>query len=39
MFSRTYKTVVTAPPLVWVAVFLLGPYLLMVCEVETDQKL
>ena len=26
MFSRTYKTVVTVPPLVWVTVFLLVPY-------------
>ena len=31
MFSRAYKTVVTAPPLVWVTVFLLAPYLLMFC--------
>ena len=31
MFSRAYKTVVTAPPLVWVTVFLLVPYLLMFC--------
>jgi spermidine/putrescine transport system permease protein len=31
MFSRAYKTVVTVPPLVWVAVFLLVPYLLMFC--------
>ena len=29
MFSRTYKTLVTAPPLLWVAIFLLVPYLLM----------
>ena len=26
MFSRAYKTVVTAPPLLWVGVFLLVPY-------------
>lgn len=29
MFSRAYKTIVTVPPLLWVAVFLLLPYLLM----------
>jgi spermidine/putrescine transport system permease protein len=29
MFSRAYRTAITAPPLVWVAVFLLVPYLLM----------
>src|SRR5207302_1382762 len=31
MFSRAYKTVVTVPPLAWVTVFLLVPYLLMFC--------
>ena len=31
MFSRTYKLAVTLPPVVWVAVFLLVPYLLMLC--------
>src|ERR1039458_3993496 len=31
MFSRAYKTVVTVPPLAWVTVFLLAPYLLMFC--------
>jgi len=31
MFSRAYKTVVTVPPLAWVAFFLLVPYLLMFC--------
>src|SRR6476660_2700063 len=31
MFSRAYKTVITAPPVLWVTVFLLGPYLLMFC--------
>ena len=31
MFSRAYKTVVTVPPLLWVTVFLLAPYLLMFC--------
>ncbi len=29
MFSRAYKTAVTLPPLLWVAVFLLLPYALM----------
>jgi spermidine/putrescine transport system permease protein len=31
MFSRAYKAAVTLPPLVWVTVFLLTPYLLMFC--------
>src|SRR5438552_13881595 len=31
MFSRAYKVAVTAPPLLWVTVFLLVPYLLMFC--------
>lgn len=31
MFSRAYKIIVTAPPLVWVSVFLLVPYGLMFC--------
>jgi spermidine/putrescine transport system permease protein len=31
MFSRGYRIAVTAPPLVWVAMFLLAPYLLMFC--------
>jgi spermidine/putrescine transport system permease protein len=31
MFSRAYKTAVTTPPLLWVAVFLLLPYALMFC--------
>jgi len=31
LFSRAYKTAVTLPPLVWVAAFLLTPYLLMFC--------
>jgi spermidine/putrescine transport system permease protein len=31
MFSRAYKTAVTAPPLLWVAMFLLLPYALMFC--------
>ena len=31
MFSRAYKAAVTLPPLVWVTVFLLTPYVLMFC--------
>ena len=31
MFSRAYKAIVTAPPLVWVTIFLLVPYALMFC--------
>jgi spermidine/putrescine transport system permease protein len=31
MFSRAYKAAISIPPLVWVAVFLLGPYALMFC--------
>ncbi len=31
MFSRAYKTAVSLPPLLWVATFLLTPYLLMFC--------
>jgi len=31
MFSRAYKIAVTAPPLIWVMVFLLVPYALMFC--------
>src|SRR5213592_2853252 len=31
MFSRAYRAAVTVPPLVWVTVFLLIPYLLMFC--------
>jgi len=31
MFSRAYRTAITVPPLVWVTVFLLVPYLLMFC--------
>jgi len=31
MFSRAYRAVVTVPPLMWVTVFLLVPYLLMFC--------
>jgi spermidine/putrescine transport system permease protein len=31
MFSRAYRTVITVPPLLWVSVFLLLPYLLMFC--------
>jgi len=29
MFSRAYKALVTAPPLIWITVFLLVPYALM----------
>jgi spermidine/putrescine transport system permease protein len=29
MYSRVYKTIVSAPPLLWVALFLLLPYALM----------
>jgi spermidine/putrescine transport system permease protein len=29
MYSRAYKTIVSAPPLLWVGLFLLLPYLLM----------
>jgi len=29
MYSRTYKTILSAPPLLWVALFLLLPYALM----------
>src|SRR3981081_2966238 len=31
MFSRAYKRAVTLPPVIWVALFLLTPYLLMFC--------
>jgi len=31
VFSRAYKTAVTLPPLAWVTLFLLVPYLLMFC--------
>lgn len=31
MFSRAYKTAITAPPLLWVIVFLLAPYGLLFC--------
>jgi spermidine/putrescine transport system permease protein len=31
MFSRAYRAAVTLPPLTWVAVFLVLPYLLMFC--------
>jgi spermidine/putrescine transport system permease protein len=31
MFSRAYRAAITVPPLIWVAVFLLVPYLLMFC--------
>src|SRR5258708_29729990 len=31
MFSRAYRTAITVPPLLWVAVFLLVPYALLFC--------
>src|SRR5579872_3604813 len=31
MLSRAYKAAVTLPPLAWVTVFLLTPYILMFC--------
>src|SRR5689334_22651694 len=31
MFSRAYKLAVTAPPLLWISIFLLVPYALMFC--------
>ena len=31
MFSRAYRAVVTLPPLLWVALFLLVPYVLLLC--------
>ena len=31
MFSRAYKAAITIPPLAWVTLFLLVPYLLMFC--------
>ena len=31
MYSRTYKTAVTIPPLVWVTIFLLIPYAILFC--------
>src|SRR6476660_2981744 len=31
MFSRAYRAAVTVPPLLWVAVFLLAPYVLLLC--------
>src|SRR5579863_10016159 len=31
MYSRAYKTAVTLPPLIWVAVFLLAPYAFLFC--------
>ena len=31
MFSRAYRAAITIPPLAWVALFLLTPYLLMFC--------
>lgn len=43
MFSRAYKAAVTIPPLAWVALFLLTPYVLMFCysfwSVSPDQAI
>jgi spermidine/putrescine transport system permease protein len=43
MFSRAYRAAITIPPLLWVAFFLLTPYLLMFCysfwSVSPDQTI
>lgn len=43
MFSRAYKAAVAIPPLAWVGVFLLTPYVLMFCysfwSVSPDQNI
>jgi spermidine/putrescine transport system permease protein len=43
MFSRAYKAAVTIPPVAWVALFLLTPYVLMFCysfwSVSPDQTI
>lgn len=43
MFSRAYRAMVTVPPLLWVTVFLLVPYVLMFCysfwTVSTSQTI
>jgi spermidine/putrescine transport system permease protein len=43
MFSRAYRAAVTLPPLLWVTLFLLLPYLLMFCysfwSVSPDQTI
>jgi spermidine/putrescine transport system permease protein len=43
VFSRAYRAVVTVPPLLWVTIFLLLPYLLMFCysfwSVSTSQNI
>jgi spermidine/putrescine transport system permease protein len=43
MFSRAYRAVVTVPPLLWVTVFLVVPYVLMFCysfwTVSTSQSI
>jgi spermidine/putrescine transport system permease protein len=31
MFSRAYRTAITLPPLIWVTLFLLVPYVLLLC--------
>ena len=43
MFSRSYRASITLPPLIWVSVFLLLPYVLMFCysfwTVSTSQQI
>jgi spermidine/putrescine transport system permease protein len=43
VFSRAYRFAITIPPLAWVALFLLAPYLLMFCysfwSVSPDQTI
>jgi len=43
MFSRSYRAAITLPPLIWVSVFLLLPYVLMFCysfwTVSTSQQI
>jgi spermidine/putrescine transport system permease protein len=43
VFSRAYRAAVTLPPVVWVALFLLTPYILMFCysfwSVSPDQAI
>jgi len=43
MFSRSYRAAITLPPLIWVSVFLLLPYVLMFCysfwTVSSSQQL
>ncbi|HEY6119018.1 MAG TPA: hypothetical protein VIV66_03615, partial [Pyrinomonadaceae bacterium] len=43
MFSRAYRAAITIPPLAWVVLFLLTPYVLMFCfsfwSVSPDQNI